>query len=74
MPDETLLTAARRVVRDFNIDMNKGGLITEDTQKSVETLDKMVRQVDANNAAYRVVPIRDGQRPTEAQAPRDTSE
>lgn len=43
MPEETLFTAARRVVRDFNIDMNKGGIITVDTQKSVETLDKQVR-------------------------------
>lgn len=43
MSEETLLSAARRVVRYFNIDMNKGGLITEETQQSVETLDKMVR-------------------------------
>lgn len=29
MPDETLLTAARRVVREFNIGMHDGGLINE---------------------------------------------
>lgn len=57
MAEETLLTAARRAVRFFNIDMEKGGLITEDTQQSISTLDKMVRMVDANNAAYKVIPI-----------------
>ena len=44
MSEETLLSAARRVVRFFNIDMNKGGLVTESTQIAVDTLDKMVRQ------------------------------
>jgi hypothetical protein len=46
MSEETVVTAARRVVRFFNIDMNKGGLITEETQQAVETLDKMVRSAD----------------------------
>lgn len=46
MSEETLLTASRRVVRFFNIDMNKGGLITEETQHAIETLDKMVRKED----------------------------
>lgn len=44
MSEETLLSAARRVVRFFNIDMNKGGLITVDTQQAVETLDGEVRK------------------------------
>ena len=44
MTEETLLSAARRVVRFFNIDMNKGGLITVDTQQAVETLDGEVRK------------------------------
>jgi len=43
MSAETLFTAARRVVRFFNIDMNKGGLITVDTMHAVDTLDKMLR-------------------------------
>lgn len=43
MSQETLLTAARRVVNYFNIDMNKGGIIMVETQKAVETLDRMVR-------------------------------
>ncbi len=43
MAEETLLSAARRVVRFFNIDMNGGGLIAVPTQEAVETLDKMVR-------------------------------
>ena len=44
MTEETLLSAARRVVRFFNIDMNKGGLITVETQQAVETLDGEVRK------------------------------
>ena len=44
MSEETLLSAARRVVRFFNIDMNNGGLITVDTQQAVETLDGEVRK------------------------------
>ena len=44
MSEETLLSAARRVVRFFNIDMNKGGLITVETQQAVETLDGEVRK------------------------------
>jgi len=43
MSAETLFTAARRVVRFFNIDMNKGGLMTTDTLHAVDTLDKMLR-------------------------------
>lgn len=50
MSEETLLSAARRVVRFFNIDMNKGGLMTPETQGAVETLDRMVR---AEGAAER---------------------
>lgn len=48
MSEETLLTAARRVVRFFNIDnTGGGGLISVDTTTAVETLDKMVRAEDA---------------------------
>lgn len=43
MSDETLLSAARRVVRFFNIDMNKGGLMTVETQSAIEQLDAQVR-------------------------------
>ena len=43
MAEETLLSAARRVVRFFRIDMNKGGLITTETEQAFDTLDKMVR-------------------------------
>jgi hypothetical protein len=42
MAEETLLTAARRVVRYFNIDMNKGGIITVSTEQAMETLNMMV--------------------------------
>lgn len=44
MAEETLHTAARRVVRFFHIDMNKGGIITEATEQAIETLDREVRK------------------------------
>ena len=45
--EESLLSAARRVVRFFNIDNQMGGgLISIETTIAVETLDKMVRQED----------------------------
>lgn len=40
MSAETLFTAARRAHRDFQIDMNKGGLMSVQTQQSMETLGK----------------------------------
>lgn len=46
MSEETLFTAARRAVRDFNIDMNKGGIITVETQRTMETLSMMVSVVE----------------------------
>lgn len=48
MSEETLLSAARRVVRFFNIDMNHGGLVSVDTQQAIDTLDKMVRATEAS--------------------------
>lgn len=45
MSEETLLTAARRVVRFFNIDNTRGGgLISIETTTAVETLDKIVQE------------------------------
>lgn len=41
--EESLLTAARRVVRFFNIDAMHGGLISEQTQIAIDTLDRQVR-------------------------------
>ena len=54
---ETLLSAARRVVRFFNIDMNRdGGLVSIDTQQAVETLDMQVsreqQRLDKLNASH----------------------
>ena len=46
MSEETPFTAARRAVRDFNIDMNKGGIITVETQRTMETLSMMVSVVE----------------------------
>lgn len=46
MSEETLFTAARRAVRDFNIDMNKGGIITVETQRTMEQLSRMVTAVE----------------------------
>ena len=39
MSEETLLTAARRVVRFFNIDQAHGGLVSVETLRAIETLD-----------------------------------
>lgn len=44
MSEETLLTAARRACRYFAIDMNKGGLIAEETERAMSTLDRLVRR------------------------------
>jgi hypothetical protein len=44
MAQETLLTAARRLVRFLNIDLQRGGLITEETEKAITTLDKQVHR------------------------------
>jgi hypothetical protein len=61
MPQETLLTAARRAVRFFNIDMNAGGLISTDTQIAIDTLDKMIRQ-ETKKEQTNVVEIPDNSR------------
>ena len=42
MSQETLLTAARRAVRFFNIDMRRGGIITTQTEMAFETLNTQV--------------------------------
>ena len=44
MGKETLLSASRRVVRDLNIDLNKGGLVKEATERSLLTLGKQVER------------------------------
>ena len=45
MSEETILTAARRVVRYFNIDnMAGGGLISIDTTAAMECLQRMVEE------------------------------
>lgn len=60
MSDETVTTAARRVVRFFRIDMEKGGIITVETQQAIETLDKMVRREDAAAKATKAMEATDG--------------
>lgn len=55
MSEETLFTAARRVVRYFNIDMNKGGIIAVSTQQAIETLSRMVTLVqEAEKRGYEI--------------------
>lgn len=44
MSAETLFTAARRAVRFFNIDMNKGGLITPETEHAIGLLNRQVQE------------------------------
>lgn len=43
--DESLFTAARRVVREFNIMMNlDGGLVSREMELAMSTLSQMVEQ------------------------------
>lgn len=42
--EEALVSASRRAVRFFMIDMNKGGLITPETEAAMQTLDRMWRK------------------------------
>lgn len=40
--EETLFTAARRLVRDLNIDLQKGGIVTTETQMSLHRLERQI--------------------------------
>jgi len=52
MPAETLLSAARRAVRFFQIDMNgHGGLMSVDTQIAMDTLAREVEIAAAQDKA-----------------------
>lgn len=44
MPAETLLSASRRAVRFFLIDMARGGLITPETEWAMQVLDRQVKE------------------------------
>ncbi|WP_157085449.1 hypothetical protein [Methylobacterium sp. Leaf99] len=54
MADETLLTAARRVVRFIRIDEAHGGLLSNETVQAVDTLDKQVRSAAAAEEAAEI--------------------
>lgn len=55
MAEETLLTAARRIVREFNITMQEGGLVNAHLEQAFNTLDKQVRlQIEREKSASRV--------------------
>lgn len=58
---ETLISAARRVVRFFNIDQAHGGLVSVDTLQAVHTLDVMVTRESArvDNSEQIVTPMRE---------------
>lgn len=66
MSEETLLTAARRVVRFFRIDENHGGLISLDTIQAVEILDRMVRELKGSEYADALIPQEEAQADGEA--------
>lgn len=51
MAEETLLTAARRVVRFLRIDEVHGGLLNNETVRAADTLDKQVRLAEAREKA-----------------------
>jgi hypothetical protein len=63
MAEETLLSAARRVVRYFNIDNTSGGgLISIETQQAIGTLDiqisKETRKLDKIAEELKAVGLR----------------
>lgn len=52
MAEETLLSASRRVVREFNIVMNgHGGLVSTSLEAAMNTLDLQVHLVQAQEKA-----------------------
>lgn len=52
MSEETLFTAARRLMRFVNVDLNhNGGLLTEETQKALLDLE---RQVERENRRQKI--------------------
>lgn len=51
MAEETLITAARRVLRFIRIDEAHGGFIQTDTSKALDTLEKQLRQAIAEEEA-----------------------
>jgi len=54
MSEETLLSAARRVVRFINIDNdNGGGLLSIETTSAALTLDKMIKLEEKKHAELR---------------------
>lgn len=53
MSEETLFTAARRAVRDYNIDMHGGGLMSVRTQQSMEILKREVTSIESAEKARR---------------------
>lgn len=50
MSEESLLTAARRVCRFVRIDDAHGGLLSNETVQTVDTLDRQVRLATAREA------------------------
>ena len=58
MTEETLFTAARRVVRFVRIDESHGGSLSIETLKTVETLDKELsreeQRLKASGAAVKI--------------------
>ncbi|KQO69502.1 hypothetical protein ASF22_02520 [Methylobacterium sp. Leaf87] len=51
MAEESLLTAARRIVRFIRIDDAHGGLLSTETVQAADTLDKQVRRAAAQTDA-----------------------
>lgn len=53
MAEETLITAARRMVRFLRIDEAKGGFIQQATTQAADTLEKQLRiAIDAEKVAH----------------------
>ena len=61
MSEETLLSASRRMVRYFNIDICKGGIIVQATEEALSTLEYQIeqdqRKTSLREAAQRFVQL-----------------
>ena len=58
MGKETLLSAARRVYRDMNIDMKHGGLVQESTEIALLTLGREVERAGGHEKRARDIAAR----------------
>jgi hypothetical protein len=60
MSEETLFTAARRLVRYLNIDLNKGGIVTVETQMALHSLEVQIVKQQTKDEQSRFLEEQEG--------------